>query len=349
MPAPASASTSASAHRITIVDCDHEAFAEEQQAADAAGIELVKAQATTEDEVIAAAQGADAILVQYAPITARVLDALPDLKAVGRYGVGVDTVDLEAATARGVPVCNVPDYSIEDVSDHAIALAMTLVRGTAQLDRQVRAGRYGLETIKPLHRVCEQTFGVVGLGRIGRATATKARALGFTVVGSDPMLEVGSTSDDGTPVLAFEDLLERSDVLSLHVPLTDATHHLIGADALARMKHGAMLVNTCRGGVVDTGALLAALPAGRPRSAALDVFETEPIPAGSPLLEEENLVLTPHASWYSEESEAELKSRIAAAMVAAVRGERPPHVVNPDALAADDASHAKLTRCGSPR
>jgi D-3-phosphoglycerate dehydrogenase len=318
--------------RITIVDCDHEAFAEEQRAADDAAIELVKAQATTEDEVIAAAQGADAILVQYAPITARVLDALPDLKAVGRYGVGVDTVDLEAAAARGVPVCNVPDYSIEDVSDHAIALALTLVRGTAQLDRRVRAGHYELAGIKPLHRVCEQTFGVVGLGRIGRATATKARALGFTVVGSDPMLETGSTSADGTPVLAFEDLLERSDVVSLHVPLTEGTHHLISADALARMKSGAMLVNTCRGGVVDTSALLAALGTGRPRSAALDVFETEPIPEGSPLLEEENLVLTPHASWYSEESESELKRRIAEAMVAAVRGERPPHIVNPEAL-----------------
>ncbi|PWH07107.1 C-terminal binding protein [Brachybacterium endophyticum] len=318
--------------RITIVDCDQESFVVEQEVAGAAGIELVKAQATTEDEVIAAAQGADAILVQYAPITDRVLEALPGLRAVGRYGVGVDTVDLEAATAHGVPVCNVPDYSIEDVSDHAIALALTLVRGTAQLDRRLRAGQYGLAAIKPLHRVREQTFGVVGLGRIGRATAQKARALGFTVIGSDPMLEVGSSTDDGTPVVPFEDLLEGSDVISLHVPLTAGTHHLIDAAALARMRSGAMLVNTCRGGVVDTEALLAALGTGRPRSAALDVFETEPIPAGSPLLNEENLVLTPHASWYSEESETELKRRITEAMVTACRGETPPHVVNPGVL-----------------
>lgn len=318
--------------RISIVDCDQESFEEEAAVAARYGAELTRHQALSEDAVIAAAQDADAIIVQYAPITARVLDALPRLRAVGRYGVGVDTVDVDAATARGVAVCNVPDYGTEDVSDHAIALALSLVRATAQLDRRVRAGAYELAGVKPLHRISTRTFGVVGLGRIGRATAVKARALGFTVIGSDPMLEVGTRTDEGIEVVPFEEVLERSDVLSLHVPLIPATEHLIDDASLARMKQGAMLVNTCRGGVVDTEALLRSLADGHLQSAGLDVFETEPIPADSPLLRTEQVVLTPHASWYSEESYRELKRRAAEAVAAVAAGERPRDILNPEVL-----------------
>lgn len=318
--------------KITIVDCDHESFDEEREVTAHRGIELVREQATTEDEVVRAAQGADAILIQYAPVTAAVLDALPQLKAIGRYGVGVDTVDVEAATARGVAVCNVADYGVQDVSDHAIALTMSVVRGTAQLDRLVRAGEYGLVPVKPLHRVSTLRFGVVGLGRIGAATAVKARALGFTVIGSDPQLEVGSRTADGVDVVDFETVLTTSNVMSLHVPLLDSTHHLIDRDALARMTDGAMLVNTCRGPVVDTDAVAAALRSGRLKGAGLDVFESEPLPADSPLLECPTAVLTPHASWYSEESYSEVKRRATEAIVAVIRGEQPRDIFNPEAL-----------------
>lgn len=318
---------------ITIVDCDHETFEEEHEITGREGIQLTRTQATTEDEVIEAARGAEAILIQYAPITAAVLDALPDLKAIGRYGVGVDTVDIEAATARGVAVCNVADYGVEDVSDHAIALALSVVRGTAQLDRLVRSGEYGLVPVKPLHRVSTLRFGVVGLGRIGAATAVKARALGFTVVGSDPQLEVGTRTADGIEVVDFETVLSTSDVLSLHVPLLDSTHHLIDEGTIARMKDGAMLINTCRGAVVDTEAVATALQNGQLKGAGLDVFETEPLPADSPLLDCPNAVLTPHASWYSEESYAEVKRRATEAIVAVLRGERPRDIFNPEVLA----------------
>lgn len=318
--------------KITIVDCDHESFDEEREVTAHRGIELVRERATTEDEVVRAAQGADAILIQYAPVTAAVLDALPQLKAIGRYGVGVDTVDVEAATARGVAVCNVADYGVQDVSDHAIALTMSVVRGTAQLDRLVRAGEYGLVPVKPLHRVSTLRFGVVGLGRIGAATAVKARALGFTVIGSDPQLEVGSRTADGVDVVDFETVLTTSNVMSLHVPLLDSTHHLIDRDALARMTDGAMLVNTCRGAVVDTDAVAAALRSGRLKGAGLDVFESEPLPADSPLLECPTAVLTPHASWYSEESYSEVKRRATEAIVAVIRGEQPRDIFNPEAL-----------------
>ena len=318
---------------ITIVDCDHETFEEEHEITGREGIQLTRTQATTEDEVIEAARGAEAILIQYAPITAAVLDALPDLKAIGRYGVGVDTVDIEAATARGVAVCNVADYGVEDVADDAIALALSVVRGTAQLDRLVRSGEYGLVPVKPLHRVSTLRFGVVGLGRIGAATAVKARALGFTVVGSDPQLEVGTRTADGIEVVDFETVLSTSDVLSLHVPLLDSTHHLIDEGTIARMKDGAMLINTCRGAVVDTEAVATALQNGQLKGAGLDVFETEPLPADSPLLDCPNAVLTPHASWYSEESYAEVKRRATEAIVAVLRGERPRDIFNPEVLA----------------
>lgn len=318
--------------RIAIVDSDNESFEEEEEVTAQLGIELTRAQSADEQQAIAAAQGADGILVQYAPITAAVMDALPELKAIGRYGVGVDTLDVEAATARGIAVCNVPDYGVQDVSDHAIALALSVVRGTAQLDRLVRAGQYALVPIKPLHRISSLRFGVVGLGRIGAATAVKARALGFTVIGSDPLLEIGSRTEDGIEVVDFETVLATCDVVSLHVPLLPSTHHLIDDAALDRMKPGAMLVNTCRGGVVDTAAVARALQDGRLKGAGLDVFEQEPLPLDSPLLACPNAVLTPHASWYSEESYSELKRRVTEAVAAVIRGERPRDILNPEVL-----------------
>ncbi len=320
--------------RITIVDSDNESFAEEEAVAARHGLELTRHHAVTEQETIIAARGADGILVQYAPLTAAVMDALPELKVIGRYGVGVDTVDVPAATARGIAVCNVPDYGVQDVSDHAIALTLSVVRGTAQLDRLVRAGEYGLVPVKPLHRISTLRFGVVGLGRIGAATAVKARALGFTVIGSDPMLAVGPRTADGIDVVEYEELLTTCDVISLHVPLMDSTHHLIGEEALTRMKPGAILVNTCRGGVVDTQAVARALKDGRLKGAGLDVFEEEPLPADSPLLDCDNAVLTPHASWYSEESYSELKRRVAEIVAAVLQGETPREVLNPEVLTA---------------
>lgn len=319
--------------RVVITDVDHGAVSEEEAVAAAEGLELVRAACRTEAEVIAAAQGAAALIVQYAPITRAVLEALPGLKAVGRYGVGVDNVDVEAATQHGVAVCNVPDYGTEDVSDHAIALALSLARGTVGLDRALRAGSYSLEPVQPLHRVAGRTFGVVGLGLIGAATARKARGVGYRTIGFDPLHAPGTTTADGTEAVSFAELIERSDVVSLHVPLNAHTRHLIDAGVLAAMKPGAVLVNTCRGGVVDTEALVDALRSGAIRGAGLDVFEQEPLPQGSPLLALPNTVLTPHAAWYSEESQQELKARTAQNVADVVAGRRPRNIVNPEVFA----------------
>jgi len=318
--------------KILITDCDHDSIDVERAVAAEAGVELELAQCRTEDEVIAAAADADGIVVQYAPITAKVLDALPQLKSIGRYGVGVDTLDIQAATDRGIIVSNVPDYGTEDVSDHAIALALTLGRGTARMDREIRAGQFSLEPIKPLHRFNTRIFGVMGLGLIGSATARKAKGLGYEVIGFDPTREIGSVTDEGVAVVSQADLQARADVISLHMPLNNHTRHLVNDEYLAKVKTGAVLINTCRGGVVDTDAVVRALDSGKLYGAGLDVFEQEPMPAGHAILDQPNAVLTPHAAWYSEESYTELKSRAIGNVIDCCLGKAPRNIYNPAAL-----------------
>lgn len=320
--------------KILITDCDHDSIEVERAEARKAGVELELAQCATEEEVIAAAADSDGIVVQYAPITANVLDALPRLKSIGRYGVGVDTLDVQAATDRGVVISNVPDYGTEDVSDHAIALALTLGRGTARLDRELRAGGFSLESVKPLHRFNTRVFGVLGLGLIGSATARKAKGLGFTVIGTDPMREAGTVTDEGVEVVSQAELLASADFISLHVPLNSHTHHLVDDSFLDQMKDGSVLLNTCRGGVVDTNAVVRALQSGKLYGAGLDVFEEEPLPEHHPILSEPNVVLTPHAAWYSEESYTELKSRTIGNVIDFCAGKSPRNIYNPDALKA---------------
>jgi D-3-phosphoglycerate dehydrogenase len=313
---------------IVITDCDHGTIEPELRAAAEAGVELTLANCADEDSVIQAAAEADGLIVQYAPITARVLEALPKLRVISRYGVGVDTIDVDAAHARGVLISNVPDYGTEDVSDHAIALALALLRGIPQLDRRMRTGAYDIAAVKPLHRLRGRVFGVGGLGRIGAATAGKARALGFEVIAHDPVVDSPPDSLRGIPLLPLDDLLRRADVISLHVPLTAATHHLIDASKLSLLHAGAVVVNTSRGGVVDTRALTDALARGQILGAALDVVEGEPLRPGHRLYELPNVVLTPHVGWYSEESFTELKRRAAENAIVGCQG-RTPHDVVP--------------------
>jgi D-3-phosphoglycerate dehydrogenase / 2-oxoglutarate reductase len=318
--------------RIVITDYEFDSINLEQSVAQAHGIQLERAYCKTEDDVLKYASEADGIIVQYAPITERVIKGLPRLKAIGRYGVGVDNINLDAATERGISVSNVPDYGVEDVSDHAIALALTLARGIPDLDRGVRSGRNALSTVRPLHRFSAQTFGVVGLGLIGAATAAKAKALGYRTLGYDPLHTPGTTTNEGIQVVSFEDLLAECDVVSLHVPLNKHTRHLINTQTLGQFKEGATLINTCRGAVVDSDALVQALKAGRIRAAGLDVFEEEPLPLNSALLDLDRVVLTPHTAWYTEESNAELKRRTAENVIEVCLGRPPRNILNPEVL-----------------
>ena len=300
--------------KVVITDCDHPDVAAEQRIFGRAGLEVELASCRTEGEVIAAGRDAVALLTQYAPVTAEVLARLPDCRAVGRYGTGVDNVDAVAARARGVALVSVPDYSLEEVANHTTALILTLVRGVVRLDASVHAGRWDFRGAGRLRRASAQQLGVIGLGRIGDAVASRAQTLGFAVAGYDPVApDTGQVSR-----LPFTELLATSDVISLHVPLSEATRHLLDDAAFALMKPGAVLVNTARGGLVDADALVRALDSGRLAGAALDVLDPEPPASGNALLLDERVIVTPHAAFYSEESLAELKRRVAEGLVTAL-------------------------------
>lgn len=315
---------------VVITECDHDGFDPEHAAADEHGVSLRLEQSTPET-LVANIQDADGILVQYAHITAEVMDAAPRLRAIGRYGVGVDSVDVPAATERGIAVTNVPDYGTEAVSDHAIGLAVSLARGIPLLDRSLRAGTYDVSLAKPLFGIRDRVFGVLGLGRIGTATARKAAGLGYRVIGFDSRVEPGGLKD-GIETVSFEELLERSQVLSVHVPLTDRTRGLIGAAQLEAMPSDAVIINTARGGIIDTDALVDAVRSGGILGAGIDCHEQEPLPADHPITTLDNVVLTPHAAWYTEQSYVELKRRTLEGVADVVSGRRPRDLVNPEVL-----------------
>jgi D-3-phosphoglycerate dehydrogenase len=312
---------------VVITDCDHGTIAPEEAVLRAAGVGYRLHQAKSEDDVIAVAHDADAIILQYAPVTGRVLDGLSHCRAAVRYGVGVDTVDLAAATERGVVVANVPDYCMDEVSDHALAMGLALWRGVVLYDRAIRGGTWNATMKTPMTRLHGKVMGVVGLGRIGSCFAKKAAGVGMTVFGCDPYL---ATLPKGVRQVSFQELLNEADIISLHLPLNAETRHLINEAALRLMKPSALLVNTSRGGLVDTEALCRALTEGRIGGAALDVLEQEPIRADSPLLSMQNVVLSPHAGWYSDQSVVDLKRKTAEAAIAVLRGQLPYSPVNPD-------------------
>ncbi len=296
-----------------------------------AGIATVRLEARTEDEVISGLSGvpADAIIVQWAPVTAAVLDAAAGCRFVSRLGIGYDMIDVAAATGRGVAVANTPDYCVDEVAAHTLAMALWLVRGLGRLDAAVRAGEWAAAAAYPAAaRPADTVMGVVGLGRIGTRVAAQAKALGFDVVGHDPYAAPGGDAR----LTSLADVLRRSHLVTLHAPLTAETRHLIRAETIGLMRPGALLVNTCRGGLVDEPAVAAALRAGRLGGAALDVFETEPLPAASPLRSLPNVLLSPHAAWYSPASLAELPVRAAQQVVDFLAGVPVPSIVNPEYL-----------------
>ena len=311
---------------VVITDCDHEHVDPERAVLDGHDVELRVLQCRTPAEVAAQAAGADVLINQYVPITGEVLDALPGCRLVVRYGVGVDNVDLEAAAARGVWVANVPDYGRDEVADHTLALALSLLRGVVVLDRAVRAGGWDLEAARPLRRLGTLTYGVVGCGAIGSAVAVRAAGLGMGVLGYDV-----DQARSAPPIrrVPLAELLAAADVVSLHATLTADSRHLIGAAALAAMKPTAFLVNTARGGLVDSAALLAALDAGELAGAALDVLEREPPDElGWALARHPRVVATPHAAWYSEEAFVTLKTEVAREALRVLQGGQPRSPVN---------------------
>lgn len=298
--------------RVVVTDADFGDLDPERAVFAAAGIEVVVADCGSPAEVVEAGRGASALLVQYAPVTAEVLDRLDDLRVISRYGVGVDTVDVEAATRRGVWVANVPDYGTQEVAAHTVGLLLGLVRHLPFHDRAVRAGSWDAGATGAVTRLSEMTLGLVGLGRIGRLVAERAGAWFGAVVAYDPYVDPDDWPDQVGRLATVAEVVATSHAISLHLPLTDHTRGLIDGDLLALAPAGGCyLVNTARGGLVDLDGLLAALDAGRVRAAALDVLPQEPPPDDHPLLAHPRVTVTPHVAWYSEQAAADLRRRAA--------------------------------------
>jgi D-3-phosphoglycerate dehydrogenase len=285
----------------------------------------------SEDDVIRVCARADALIPAYAPLTSRVLDQLPDCRIVAFMATGYNSVDLDAATARGIVVTNVPDYCTQEVADHAMGFLLALGRNLLRHHSCVLDGQWDYEACGKPDRISHQSLGIIGLGRIGTAVAKRAHAFGLTVMASDPYVDEATMAAAGVGKAGLDEVL-ACDYVSLHCALTPETTGIIGADALAAMKPTAYLVNTARGACVDIEALTEALVDGGIAGAALDVLCPEPLPAGHPLYTQPNVIITPHTAFMSWVSEKEAREKACLEVVRALRGETPHYVRNPEVL-----------------
>jgi D-3-phosphoglycerate dehydrogenase / 2-oxoglutarate reductase len=289
--------------------------------------ELRMAKSASADDILAAARDADAVLVTYAKLPGELLRELKRCKAIGRFGLGVDNIDIPAAAALGITVTYVPDYCMQEVSDHAMALLLSLVRKVPLSNKLVQSGRWEVPPIVPIHRLSGRVLGLVGFGNIPRALAPKAKAFGLRVVTHDPYADAEVLAKAGVEGVGFDQLLGMSDFVSIHAPLMPATRGLFNAGVFAKMKPGAFLVNTARGPLVDEDGLIAALDSGHLGGAALDVVTTEPLAKDSRLLGRDNVILTPHTAFYSVEALNELQTKCAADVARVLSGEPPVYPV----------------------
>lgn len=299
-------------------------------------VELVGAVTPDEDTMVRVAQGAQAIITSSTdPVPRSVIERLPDLRVIGRYAVGYDNIDLDAATERGIVVTHYPAYCTAEVADHTAALILALNRRIVELDRKLHEGAwvtYGTDTRAilgtPVPPLREMTLGIIGLGRIGTAVLERMRPFGLRLLVNDPYVPDEVVTAAGAEHVSFTELLAHSDIVTLHCPLTPETRCLIGVEALARMKPTAILVNTARGPIVDLDALYVALSEGRLAGAALDVVYPEPMPVDSPLYQLPNVIVTPHAAYYSERSRDVNRIETFVEVLTALAGRKPRFVVN---------------------
>ena len=290
--------------------------------------DLVPLQTKKPDEFIAEARDCDALLNTYAgPITAEVMAQMPKCKIIARYGIGVDTIDLDAATQAGIIVTNNPTYCIEEVAEHTMALLLSAARKIAFYDRMVRAGRWEVPPGKPLYRLAGSTLGLVGFGNIARQVAVRAAAFGMRVLFTDPLVKEGQFTEPGRK-MELPALLAEADFVSLHPPLMPQTRKMINDEAFSRMKPTAILINCARGPIVDTEALVRALDAKKIAGCALDTIDPEPLPDPHSLRGRENVIINPHAAWYSEQAMVGLQAGAPGEVRRVLTGEWPINVVN---------------------
>ncbi len=318
--------------KVLITDYVWPSIDPEREVLEAAGIEPVVPPDASEATLAELAVDVDAIMFCFAQVTGNVLEAATDCKLAARYGIGVDNVDIAKATELGIVVTNVPDYCMDEVTDHALGMILALNRRLVPHSRSVVSGGWADVVLnQPMHRTRGATLGIVGFGRIGRALAAKAVGFGMNILAYDPLIQPG-TEVDGASAVSLDEVLTRSDFVSLHVPLIPETQNMIAGPELAKMKPGSIIVNCARGGLIDEDALAASLESGHTAGAGLDVVEPAPPDPASPLLEQENVIITPHTAFFSQASTLELERRTAQEVVRVLNGERPENLINPDVL-----------------
>jgi D-3-phosphoglycerate dehydrogenase len=296
------------------------------------GAQLLVAKVGSKEELVELAPAADAILCNWKAVCADVLRAANRCITVGRYGIGLDNIDVALATSLGIIVTNVPAYCVDDVADHTMALLLACNRKVCWFDKDIKAGRYDLKAQAPLRRLRGHTLGLAGFGRIGCAVAQRAAAFGLHVIALRPRSAAGYVEHDQVEFVSFSELLERSDYLSIHLPATPATTNLFNESAFSRMKSGVVLINTSRGSLIQTGDLLQALKTGAVASAGIDVWQNEPPWPDDPLPNHPRVIASPHAAFYSDEALIELQNTAASQTAMVLAGQRPQNIVNPAVL-----------------
>ena len=292
-------------------------------------VEILGGQCKTVNELVDFVATADAVITQFAPITADVIREMERARVIVRYGIGVDNVDLQAARDRHIPVCNVPDYCISEVADHTLAFILALTRQVVSNCLHVRDGKWGLATaLDQMRTLADQTVGLIGFGRIGREVAARLNAFGCQCLVFDPGISAATIESANCQPASLETLLNRSDIVSLHCPSTEATRQLLNADRLRSMKEGALLVNVARGDLVDTEAFVDALQSGHLAGAAIDVCDPEPIPLASPLRKLPNVIVASHIASASPKAVRKLRQTAAEIVAKALRNEPLPNIVN---------------------
>ncbi len=318
--------------KVVVTDLGYPNYDSERQQVNSIDGELFLAECETAEDVTEATRDADGVLNRVAPVTAAVIEQMARCKVIARYGIGVDNVDVEAATRKGIVVANVPGYCLEEVSDQALALMLSAWRKVVSHDKAVRKGAWDISFRDPVYRLKGRTLCLLGLGAIARRLVEKVAGFGFRIIAHDPYVSAEVASELGVELVDLDTLFVESDLLSLHAPATPETRPIVHKERLGQMKEPAVLVNTSRGPLIVETALAEALKAKRIAAAALDVYEQEPPDTNSELFQLDNVIVTDHAAWYSEDSLAELQRRTAAAVCAVLTGKRPESPVNPEVL-----------------
>lgn len=315
--------------RVVILDYEFENIEQEKMLMERYGFELVPYQCRSEEQIMEAVKNADGILNQYSCLTRRVVCSLTRCQVIATYGIGVDRIDVKSATERGICVANVPDYCMDEVSNHTISLILCLHRRLFLFDAMVKKNKWTYKAAKPIFRLCGSNLGVVALGRIGREVVRKMKPFGMNIFIFDPYVSADEAENLGGKKVSLEELLQKSDIVTLHAPLIPETYQLIGREELKMMKKTAILINVGRGQLVDEDSLYQALHEGWISSAGIDVLQLEPPDRNNPLLTLENLIVTPHAAWYSEEALSDLQRKAAEEVVRVLgEGRYPYNLVN---------------------